>query len=221
MKNQIVKVATVLFLGLAVVSCKKAKNETEATSAEEVQQIAQAAERYVADAEGSTITWKGFKPTDSHNGTIKVSEGYIAFEDGNLAGGNFVIDMNSITDLSIENAEYKAKLENHLKSADFFEVEQHPYSVFAITSVEAGAEGKTTVKGNLTVKGIKKNIEFPATITVNEDEVSLVSEPFTIDRTEWDVKYNSGKFFEDLKDKLIKDEIEISFTIKAKKDQAI
>lgn len=221
MKNQIVKVAAVLFIGLAVVACKKAKNETEAAPAEEVKQIAQAAERYVADAEGSLITWKGFKPTESHNGTIKVSEGYVAFEDGNLSGGNFVIDMNTIANLDIENEEYKGKLEAHLKNEDFFDVANHPFGVFAITAVEAGEDGKATVKGNLTVKGIKKNIEFPATVTVNGDEVSLVSEPFTIDRTEWGVKYNSGKFFEDLKDKLIKDEVEISFNITAKKNQTI
>ena len=221
MKNQLVKIATVLFLGLAVVACKKAKNETEATAAEEVQQLAQAAERYVADVEGSTISWKGFKPTEFHKGAIKVSEGFVAFENGALAGGNFVIDMNTITNADIENDEYNAKLVNHLKSADFFDVENHPFSVFTITSVAANEDGKSTVKGNLTVKGIKKNIEFPATVSTNENEVSFVSEPFSIDRTEWDVKYNSGKFFEDLKDKLIKDEIEISFTIKAKKDQAI
>lgn len=221
MKNQFVKVATVLFMTLAIVSCKKAKNETEATAAEEVQKVAQTAERYVADAEASVITWKGFKPAKSHNGTIKVSEGYVAFEGGNLSGGNFVIDMSSIANLDVESEEFKAKLEGHLKSADFFEVEKHPYSVFAITSVATAADGKATIKGNLTVKGIKKNIEFPATVTVNGNEVSFVSEPFTIDRTEWDIKYNSGKFFDDLKDKLINDEIEISFDVKAKKGQAI
>ncbi len=221
MKNQFVKAATVLFLGLAVISCKKAKNETEAKEAEEVQQIAQTAERYQADAEGSTISWKGFKPTESHDGTIKVSEGYVAFEGGNLSGGNFIIDMNTISNNDIENDEYKGKLEGHLKSADFFDVEKHPFSVFAITAVEAGAEGKATVKGNLTIKGIKKNIEFPATVTVNGDAVSFVSEPFTIDRTEWDIMYSSGKLTETLKDKIIKDGIEITFNVVAKKEQAI
>ena len=85
--------------------------------------------------------------------------------------------MNSIADLSIESAEYKAKLEGHLKSADFFDVEKNPYSVFAITGVD-GDSGKVTVKGNLTIKGIQKNIEFPATISVNGEEASFVSEPF-------------------------------------------
>ncbi len=220
MKNQFVKIASILFLGLAIVSCKKGKNEVEATAAEEVKQIAQTAERYLADADNSTITWKGFKPTESHNGTISVSEGYVALEDGNLTGGNFIVDMNTIVNSDIESEEWNGKLVSHLKSADFFDVEKNPYSVFAITGVET-KDGKTMVKGNLTIKGIQKNIEFPATFTVEGEEASFVSEPFTIDRTEWDVKYNSGKFsVEDLKDKLIKDDIEISFNIKTKKTQA-
>lgn len=209
------KVATVLFIGLAIVSCKKAKNETEAKVAEEVVDVAGAA-TYTADASASTIAWKGTAPTKSHNGTISVSEGSLAMDGGKLTGGNFIIDMNSIVCLDIENEEYNGKLVGHLKSADFFDVENNSFSAFAITGVE-DKEGKTMVKGNLTMKGIKKNIEFPATLSVEGDAVSFTSEAFTIDRTEWDIKYNSGKFFEDLKDKLINDNIELSFTVKATK----
>ncbi len=215
MKNQIMKVATVLFIGLAIVSCKKAKNETEAKVAEEVADVTGAA-TYTADASASTIAWKGTAPTKSHNGTISVSEGSLAMDGGKLTGGNFIIDMNSIVCLDIENEEYNGKLVGHLKSADFFDVENNSFSAFAITGVE-DKDGKTMVKGNLTMKGIKKNIEFPATLSVEGDAVSFTSEAFTIDRTEWDIKYNSGKFFEDLKDKLINDNIELSFTVKATK----
>jgi len=211
-----VKITAILFLGLAVISCKKAKNETEAKDAEEVSTIAEQAVRYAANIETSTLSWKGIAPTKAHTGTIKVSEGYLAFENGGLSGGNFVIDMNSIVNLDLEDKTYNDKLVGHLKSADFFDVEKNPYSVFAITSVEE-KDGKAMVKGNLTVKGIKKNIEFPATVTLNGDEVSLKSDVFSIDRTEWGVKYNSGKFFEDLKDKLINDNIELSFEVKATK----
>lgn len=209
------KIATVLFLGLAVVSCKKATNETEAKSAEEVSNVEEAA-KYTADASASTIAWKGSAPTKSHNGTISISEGSIALEGGKLTGGNFIIDMNSIVNLDLEDETYNGKLVGHLKSADFFDVENNAFSAFAITGVEE-KDGKTMVKGNLTIKGIKKNIEFPASITVDGDAVSFTSEAFNIDRTEWDVKYNSGKFFEDLKDKLIEDNIELSFTVKATK----
>lgn len=210
------KLTIVLFLGLSVVACKKAKNEVDANKAEDVSKIAEQAERYVANAEMSTISWKGIAPTKAHNGTLKVSEGYLAFENGGLVGGNFIIDMNSIVNLDLEDKTYNDKLVGHLKSSDFFDVEKNPYSVFAITGVEE-KDDKAMVKGNLTVKGIKKNIEFPAIITMNGDEVALKSDVFSIDRTEWDVKYNSGKFFEDLKDKLINDNIELSFEIKANK----
>ncbi len=209
------KIATILCIGLAVVSCKKATNETEAKDAEEISKVAEAA-KYTADASASTIAWKGSAPTKAHNGTISISDGSLALEDGKLVGGNFIIDMNSIVNLDLEDETYNAKLIGHLKSADFFDVENNAFSAFAITGVEE-KDGKTMVKGNLTIKGIKKNIEFPATVSVEGDAVSFTSEAFNIDRTEWDVKYNSGKFFEDLKDKLIDDNIELSFTVKATK----
>ena len=99
---------------------------------------------------------------------------------------------------------------------DFFDVENHANSVFAITGVEE-KEGKAMVKGNLTVRGIKKNIEFPASISVNDNGVTLKSEPFTIDRTEWDVKFKSGKFEDVAKDKLINDNIELEVEVIATK----
>ena len=215
MKNQFMKAAAILFIGLAVVSCKKAQNETDAKAAEDVAEVVEAA-KYKADASASTITWKGSAPTKSHNGTLSISEGSLALEGGELTGGNFIIDMNSMVNLDIEDETYNGKLIGHLKSADFFDVENNAFSAFAITGVEK-KDGKTMVKGNLTIKGIKKNIEFPATVSVDGDAVSFTSETFNIDRTEWDVKYNSGKFFEDLKDKLIDDNIELSFDVKATK----
>jgi polyisoprenoid-binding protein YceI len=216
MKNYTVKLITILFIGLSVMACKKAENKVEATDAEEVTQIEDNATRFVAEVDSSTLLWKGFAPTKSHNGTIKISEGYLALNEGKLSGGNFVIDMNSIVNKDLDSPEWNEKLVNHLNSADFFDVENNPYSVFAITGVDE-KDGKLMVKGNLTVKNIKKNIEFPASLETNGDDVILKSEPFTIDRTEWDVKYNSGKFFENLKDKLINDEIEFVIEVNAKK----
>ena len=216
MKNNFLKITAILFIGLAVASCKKAKNETEAKDAEEVNQIEDTATRYMAVVDSSTVAWKGFKPSGTHNGTIKISEGYFATTDGILSGGNFVIDMKTIKDLDLEDPEWNGKLVGHLSSPDFFDVENNSYSVFAITGVNE-KEGKTMIKGNLTVKNIKKNIEFPAVVTINGDELTFKSEPFTIDRTEWDIKFRSGKFFEDLKDKLINDEIEFVIEVKANK----
>ncbi len=216
MKIQLLKITMIFFIGLAVVSCKNTKNETEAKAAEEVSQIKTEAVRYIANAGSSTVAWKGSKPAKTHNGTIAISEGYLAFDKDKLSGGNFVIDMKTIKNLDIEDKEYNGKLVGHLSSADFFDVENHAFSVFTITGVEDNGD-KVMVKGNLTIKSIKKNIEFPATITMSDTTVTFKSEPFTIDRTEWGVKYNSGKFFEDLKNKLINDEIELAIEVVATK----
>ena len=216
MKNQILKVATILFIGLTMVACKDAKNKTEATEAQEEVKTTEMTANFKANVEDSKIAWKGTKLTGAHNGTIKISEGSLALESGKLAGGNFIIDMNTIVVLDIEDPKSNADLKGHLENADFFDVEKKPNSAFAITAVEE-KEGKMIVKGNLTIKNIKKNIEFPATFNIDGNNVTLKSEPFTIDRTEWGIEYKSGKFTELAKDKLIDDNIELQVEVKATK----
>jgi len=220
MKHQLLKFAVILFVGLSMVACKKAKNETEAKDAEEVSKNEAEGFRYIAELDRSTVTWKGFAPTKSHNGNIKISEGYLTLNDNKINGGNFIIDMTTIEDLSLEDEQYNAKLEGHLSSGDFFDVKKHPFSAFTITDIKE-KDGKSIVYGNLNIKGIIKNIRFPASIKVKGDEVRLKSEAFTIDRTEWDIKFHSGKFFQDLKDKLINDEIEFRVDVVAKKNDTI
>jgi len=216
-KNQILKFVTILFIGLTVVACKDAKNKTEATEAEEVTKVEEMAVKYMANTENSTLAWKGSKLTGTHNGTINISEGYLAFDNGQLNGGNFVVDMKTIKDLDLKDVNDNADLVGHLSSPDFFDVENNPTSSFAITGVEE-KDGKTIVKGNLTIKGIEKNIEFPATVSLEGDNVTFKSEAFTIDRTDWDIKFKSGKFFQDLaKDKMIDDNIEFQIEVKATK----
>ena len=216
MKNQLVRITTVLYISLAMFSCKEAKNKTEAKDSEAAATVAAVAVKYTADLEHSKISWEGFKIGDSRKGSINISEGYFALTKGKLSAGNFIIDMNTIKDVDIKDVAQNAKITNHLKSADFFNVEKYPTATFTITNVNEEI-GMSMIKGNLTIKGIKKSIEFPATITVNDDMVTFKSEPFTIDRTDWDIKFHSGKFFDDLKDTLIKDDIELTVEIMAKK----
>ena len=75
------------------------------------------------------------------------------------------------------------------------------------------------MSGNLTLKGTSKNVEIPVTYSMNDDQSTLKieSEPFTIDRTDWNVNYGSKSVFDDLKDKFVNDEIEITFMLQAKK----
>ena len=207
-------------VSIAFVSCKNEK--TEAGDAAEVAPVAAESINYMIDGGASTVAWVGSKPTGKHNGTIAVTEGEVMVVDGILKGGKFGIDMNTITVLDLTEADGKLDLEGHLKGLSkesedhFFNVTKFPNATFEITSVVTEA-GVTTVNGNLTMKDITKNVSFPATVVVEEKMVSIKSEPFKIDRTQWGVNYASKSVFDDLKDKFVDDEIELTVSAVATK----
>jgi len=207
------KVILMFAVVLAVVSCQnKVKNEVEVTEAKEVK-VAKVAPSMV-DVENSIVKWKGFKPTGEHFGTIAISKGFLDVNQDKLVGGSIVIDMNSIvvTDMPKDD-EYNTKLVGHLKSPDFFDIEKYPTAKFEITKV-IELDGKLNAIGNLTIKATTKSITIPVNFS-NENGVStLKAAVFTIDRSDFDVRYGSKKFFDNLKDKFINDEFELSFDVK-------
>lgn len=168
-------------------------------------------EDFNVNVENSTLNWKGYKPTGSHTGTIKLVSGNVVLENNIITAGNFVADMETIKD-----SDGSTKLEGHLKSEDFFEIAVYPTSKFEITKT-TNKDGKIQVTGNMTIKGITKQITFPATLFVNDDSVTLTSETFQINRADFNVKYKSQTFFNDLKDKFVNDEFDFKVTIVAKK----
>jgi len=170
-------------------------------------------QKYNVDIENSTITWKGYKPTGSHEGTIKLQSGSLIKAGGVISEGVFTADMTSIKD-----ADGSARLEGHLKSADFFEVETFPTATFKILNVTTNdTNNKVWVSGEMTIKGITKEIKFPASISNSDEAITIASETFQINRAEFNVKYKSKTFFNDLKDKFVNDEFDLQVTIVAKK----
>ena len=176
---------------------------------------------YAIDSASSNVEWLAKKVTGQHNGTVTIKSGQIQSDSGKLAAGKFVMDMNSIVVLDLPATdEYNAKLLGHLKSDDFFSVEKNPEAAFEIVSATpiagaAAGAANYTVTGNLTIKGISKAVTFPATITMTATDVTAKAE-FDIDRTQWDIKFGSGKFFPDLGDKMINDAFTVKFNITAK-----
>ncbi|MEZ4797536.1 MAG: YceI family protein [Flavobacteriaceae bacterium] len=211
MRTNFLKIFTIVAIGAAVVSCKKKADEAATTEATEVAMSEAASAKYMVNTEESVIEWKGYKPTGSHVGTIKIESGVFTVNNGALESGTFIIDMNSIKD-----NDGSERLEGHLKSADFFEVETYPSSAFEVTGFEM-VEGKAMLSGNLALKDGKNNVTFPVTISEEGDTFTLTSEMFTIDRSKWNVKYGSKSFFDNLGDKFINDDIELKVTVKAKK----
>ena len=172
-----------------------------------------------AVAEGSTLMWEGKKAAYAHSGTIGVSSGSFSVAEGALTSGEFAIDMASIVNTDVTEEEDRKNLEVHLKSADFFDSEQFPSANFVVKGVKATTEEGATheVTGDFTLKGKTNEITFPATVA-QEGEAITVAASFTIDRTRWEVKFNSPQvpaFANLAADKIISDDIKVEFSLTA------
>lgn len=173
--------------------------------------------RFVLDTLNSNVEWKGYKvfksENTSHFGTIKFESGDVTVKDGKLESGKFVADMASLTSEDLKNKKDDLeKLNGHLKSADFFEVEKFPTASYEITKVSPSAEGdyNTILDGNLTIKGITKPTQLKANVAVNGTEVSIATEPKDIMREEFGVKFQSPAA-----NGVIKNEVTLQIRVKA------
>lgn len=160
-------------------------------------------DRKEVNAEKSTVTWKAYKVTGSHTGTVTLQSGALDFHGDTLTGGEFTVDMTSINTTDLEG-DYKNKLDGHLKSADFFGVDTHTTSTMKFTKVEASGKNSYKVTGDLTIKGITKPVTFDVSIYGSKATATL-----KVDRAAYDVRYGSGSFFDNLGDKTIYDEFDL------------
>lgn len=162
------------------------------------------------DTSASSIVWNGKKVTGEHTGTISFKSGSLQFKGDKLKGGEFEVDMNSITCTDIEDEGYNKKLVNHLKSDDFFGVTTYPSSKLVLTSVSKNGKGYS-IKGDLTIKQKTNPVEFMAQVDGKNFKGKMV-----IDRSKFDVRYGSGSFFDNLGDKTIYDDFTLEFSVKVK-----
>lgn len=197
--------------------------EDKATEAEvkppvETKEVPRAAKRYMVDTTASVVQWTGSKPTGRHNGTIKLKSGKIFVKDSVIETGTFKLNMKSITVTDTMDVEQKRNLENHLKglkekSEDhFFNTNKYPEGIFELTGITQ-ENNKTMIEGNLTLKEVTKNIKFPATVTITDNLVSIVSETFKIDRTLWNINFSSKSVFQNLGNGYISDNIELRINV--------
>jgi polyisoprenoid-binding protein YceI len=171
----------------------------------------------VIDPSKSSLKWVGKKVTGAHEGLVSVRGGTATLEDGKLVGGTFDIDMTTIKVTDIESPKDNKKLTDHLKSEDFFSADKFPVAKFTITKAEpiAGAAAGApnyNVSGTLDIKGITNDVTFPATVTVQDTTATAVGTA-TLDRTKWNVKYGSGKFFQNLGDRVIYDNFDVALNL--------
>lgn len=214
MRKKIVLGLIPVLFAVSVVSCKK---EKPVTSEHSEVATTKDGNQFVIDTMNSRVEWKGYKvfksENTSHFGTIKFESGDITVKEGKLESGKFVANMSSLTSEDLKNdKENLGKLNGHLKSADFFDVEKFPTASFEITRVTPSAEGdfNTVLDGNLTIKGITKPVQFKSNVTVKEGEVTIASEQKDINREDFGVKFQTPA-----ENGVIKNEVTLQINVKA------
>jgi|AntRauMFilla1563_2_1112583.scaffolds.fasta_scaffold08882_2 polyisoprenoid-binding protein YceI len=160
------------------------------------------------NVEKSNITWLAKKVTGQHEGTISLKEGALILKDGKLTGGKFVMDMTSINTTDLDG-DMKENLDGHLKSDDFFSTAKNPTATLVFKTIADKGNGTYTVTAELMIKKITN----PVTFDINVSDAGATTK-LIIDRTKYDIKYKSGNFFENLGDKVIYDNFDLTINLK-------
>ena len=168
---------------------------------------------YAVEISTSKLIWTGKEvSTKQHNGTLNIKNGQIIISDKGLISGDIEIDMSTINTTDIQGRG-KERLDGHLKSPDFFDVKKHPVAFLKFQGNEKHfSDGKLKFEGQLTIKNISHPISFFSTIDNVNGKLSARAE-VTFDRSLYNVRFGSGKFFDNLGDRLIYDEIRMDVFI--------
>lgn len=167
---------------------------------------------YTIDPSKSQVIWKGVMiNVKEHFGKVNIQQGSIDVKDGKIAGGTVVIDMTSIAPQDtnyVAGTNYSMdKFLGHIRSNDFFNIEQFPTASFTLTSVEG-----STGKGSLTVRD-KTDTETIESLMVNKTADGIaVGGVLKFDRQKYGVAFSTGS-----PDFLIIDEITLSFEVNGRK----
>ena len=171
------------------------------------------------DLVNSQIKWIGRKVTGEHSGTLNLSEGWVEMEKNMVSGGKLVFDMASITNTDIEYPGWKQNLEDHLKSEDFFHTDSFPHAILEIKGRQSliieNSKKSAQILADLTIRGITHEIKFPFDLTQSQNNFNAEGS-VDIDRTLYNIQYKSGKFFDELGDKLIYDNFTVQFIVQTK-----
>lgn len=205
-------------------SCQSGPKTDSAETSEKQEAAATTGTSLSIDTAATRLEWHtahkgGVEP---HTGTLSVTGGTLAVDNGAVTGGSFVVSTGSIRDIDLTDTAKRAMLEGHLKSPDFFDVAKYPTAKFEITKVETFDSTKVKsllpgathlISGNLTLKDSTKNVTFPAKVAVTADGASAEAN-FNIDRTEWGMNYKGPN---NPQDWMIQKEVNLKLNLRAKK----
>lgn len=160
----------------------------------------------------SNVNWTGKKVLGLHTGNISIANGYIEITDNNIVSGEIQIDMTSIVITDIPDKKTHQDFFNHLLNDDFFSVDKFKTSKLVILNSNNLENNKFRINGILTIKDISHPVSFIATVEVFTNSLHTLGE-IIIDRTLYNIRYGSGKFIDNLGDKLIYDDFILQFKL--------
>lgn len=159
------------------------------------------------DVSKSIVNWTGKKITGQHSGTVLFKEGYLILKDKKVAGGSFTVNMKTLSNTD-QTGSSKLKLEGHLKSEDFFSVDNFSTATLVFKSIANKGNNTYLINADLTIKGVTNSNQFDLVVNGNKATATL-----KVNRTKYDIKYGSGSYFDDLGDKTIYDDFELNVVI--------
>ncbi len=184
-----------------------------------VNPLARADGAYTVDADRSTILWEGRKsliPDYVDRGMVDVAESSLVIERGQVSGFELSFDLGTIRVTETGSGQGDSRLVEHLKSDDFFAVEEYPTAKFVLTNAMAGSRaGEYSWRGNLTIRDTTRPIEFPVMITNQNGELAMAGE-VTVDRTLFGLRYGAAGTADDLGDNVIANDFRLIFNLVGK-----
>ncbi len=176
---------------------------------------------YLLDRDRSVFRWTGRSIVGRHHGTIELSGGELTVTDRQPASGWFTLDMTTIHNEDLQDEAFRRLLESHLRSDDFFDVDDYPSARFDIRGIIplAGSTPGTPgyrVTGELTLRGVARELVFDAQIEPREGDAVAGQAHFDLDRTLWGVRYGCGRLFEKLGMHLVDDLISVELQLTAR-----
>ncbi len=152
------------------------------------------AETWTLNTEKSKIDFVGKKPEGAHKGGFKSFKAEAKADLQNPQEGSLKLEIQTDSLWSDD-----AKLTEHLKNPDFFDVRKYPKITFESTAIEAASEDDVKLVGKLTMLDKTVEIKVPCKAVLGEGTAELRAE-FKLDRTKFGMNYGKGK---------INDEVEI------------
>ncbi|MDT8393282.1 MAG: YceI family protein [Bacteroidales bacterium] len=207
MKTRKLFFPAVVALAMIAVSCSQGNQKQTSESASEAKTAVEISSVNLDPAK-SMVIWSGtMLGIYTHDGTLDLSQAELALDDGKISGGSFTVDMNSMVatdeNYNPEEGSTPEKLIGHLKSPDFFDVENYPTATFIITSADAN-----TVSGMLTIRGITHE-EIVQNVSMAKDggQVKITGD-MTISRKKYDVSWDSP-----MQDRVLSDDIKLEIRL--------